>query len=353
MPDFVHKWSSIGLSTKSLDHEIIERRIREAYRISGRREPDRCVWLKSPVLGAIGYLMLRELGNAKEPGWELFGKSLSLPAAFPNVANMKKLKANVSHEVLSILTKNMADVVNNRVYNLIDATISNAVLSALSSKLAAHKWENATDILGAAIDGHAWERIRLAVLNNLHSLSSLVFRDGLGKEVPIDLRCLNDYLSQICGLSDAMVGVGLDETEPSVWWWPFERVCLLAERYTELHQDENFMLHSLREPSVTYADGWAIYCLHGIVVEPWVVQHPSRLTPQIILSERSPVVRGVLLGVYGDRRFSEDTRIDLLPLDRYTEWASGPGSDQIPRVGGFRGRGSVPPLYLVRENENG
>jgi hypothetical protein len=188
MPGFIRKWCSIGLSTTPLAHALVERRVQEAYRISGRRGPDSCVWFKSPLIGAIGFLMLIELENEKVPGWELFGKSLRLSATFPNLANMNKLRANVSHEVLSILTKDMADVVNNKVHNLVDAKISDTVLSSLSSALAAGKWENVAGVFGDVIDRTIWERIQRVVLNNLPSLSSMVFRQGLGTEVPVDLR---------------------------------------------------------------------------------------------------------------------------------------------------------------------
>jgi hypothetical protein len=349
IPEFIDKWSNIGLSIDPVDHGLVESHVKKAYLDAGKLEPKTCAWFKSPLLGALAYLMLMELGNAHDASCEEFGKSLKLSATSPNLANLEKLKASVNREIFSTLTRDMADIVNTRVHNLVDAKICDTVLANLPSASAGGAWESVIERLESQVDEINWTTIRRRAMDNLPSLATMVFRQGLGIETPIDVRCLCDYLSEACGLTEFAAGSG--GTVSVVWWWPFEKICVLTERYTELHRDEHFMLHNEIGPSVKYPDGWSIYCHHGAVVEPWVVTDPGKVTPQTILGERNPLTRGVLLALYGEHRFSRDTGIQLLPLNQYPEWASsGPVGEKL-RIAGFIGRGSPRPLYLIRQSD--
>jgi len=147
--------------------------------------------------------------------------------------------------------------------------------------------------------------------------------------------------------SDLLVG------EPPTWWWPFENCCLVAERYREIHRDEDLLLHNEQGTSVSYPDGWGVFSYHGILMPPSAIMEPQSITAQTILDERSPIVRGILLGLYGSGTFSKDTSIPLLPLGRYREWASTNESAIGERIAAFRGQGSPAPVYIVRDPGRG
>ena len=79
------------------------------------------------------------------------------------------------------------------------------------------------------------------------------------------------------------------------WWWPFDDVCVMAERPTTLHTeptpDARFgqrRLHHDEAPAIQFADRKALYVLHGTVVPEWVMDDP---TVERIARERNVEVR--------------------------------------------------------------
>lgn len=350
MSEFINTWSAIGLSTDPVDRRLFEKRVRKIYQDAGMGEPESFAWFKSPLQGAIAYLMLVELGNVRVPGWEKFGENVDLSGRSAEAAVFGKLKESVSQEVLSELTNNMADVVNERVYNLVESRICDAVLSELPSAVSASEWDRVKETLGGTVEEKVWKNTRRTILDDFPNLSTTVFRQGLGPEVSIDVRCLYDYLSKVCGLTEFESFGGYSDRESSVLWWPFERICVVAERYSEIHRDEYFMLHYDQGPAVKYRDDWGIYSYRGIVVAPWVITDPEKITPLVILAERDVTLRSVLVDRYGEPRFSRDSGIQIFPLSHYREWAKSETAKLHVKTAGFRGRGLPPPLYLVHRD---
>lgn len=79
------------------------------------------------------------------------------------------------------------------------------------------------------------------------------------------------------------------------WWWPAEGRCLMAERPAETHTEQlpsgrgtGLRLHHPDRPAVRYADGTALYALHGTHVPEWVLREP---TVARIHAERNVEVR--------------------------------------------------------------
>ncbi|MGY3553954.1 DUF6745 domain-containing protein [Williamsia sp. R60] len=103
---------------------------------------------------------------------------------------------------------------------------------------------------------------------------------GLARYAPEDVEILDIH----CALARA-----------TGWWWPFDNVCVMAERPTELHTeptpDAQFgqrRLHHEAEPAIQFADRKALYVLHGTVVPEWVMHDP---TVERIARERNVEVR--------------------------------------------------------------
>ena len=68
LPEFVQKWTGIGLSTKPVDDGRAERALCRLYRSAGLAEP-RIVWAPCPMtamLSAIAYLAIRVTGRQGE-----------------------------------------------------------------------------------------------------------------------------------------------------------------------------------------------------------------------------------------------------------------------------------------------
>ncbi|GAB2617777.1 hypothetical protein GCM10027168_57720 [Streptomyces capparidis] len=66
------------------------------------------------------------------------------------------------------------------------------------------------------------------------------------------------------------------------WWWPHERVCVMAERPTALHTEPQpgarhgeVRLHHPDRPAVRFGDGTEMHVLHGTHVPAWVIGDPT------------------------------------------------------------------------------
>jgi uncharacterized protein DUF6745 len=62
-------------------------------------------------------------------------------------------------------------------------------------------------------------------------------------------------------------------------WWPFERGAVLTDRPTEVHADDQGLLHRVDGPALVYRDGAQVYAWHGLTVpEAWIMR-PETVPP--------------------------------------------------------------------------
>jgi hypothetical protein len=348
IPEFIAKWSSLGLSAQPVNHPLAEERVRKAYRAAGLPGPTAFVWFESSLIGAIAYLALRELEELRGAGWLTIGASLGLSVEPPRIASLERLTPDVDRDVLSIVTKDLADIVYDRVYNRVDAKVIKSIDDSLAPAIRGSGWDRMRGSFGAIDDGLPWEVLRLRILTNLPRLSTMVFRNGLGEKARVDWRCLCDYLLTVCGVVSCESPNYLDLNAPPLCWWPFERVCLMSERYHEVRQDEDFQLHSERGPAVKYRDGWGVYCWHGTVVPSWVITEPHKITPDTIINESNPAIRFVMLARYGEDRFVNITGLPVLPLGQYPDLARTATASAAQRIVALMAKTSPNMVYVVR-----
>lgn len=97
------------------------------------------------------------------------------------------------------------------------------------------------------------------------------------------------------------------------WWWAFADVCVMAERPTAVHMEpipnqvhDQRRLHREDGPAVEFADGAAVFALHGTVVPSWVMDDPD---VERIACERNVEVRRCAI-----ERIGWDTYIDAAGL---------------------------------------
>jgi hypothetical protein len=58
-------------------------------------------------------------------------------------------------------------------------------------------------------------------------------------------------------------------------WWPFSGGVIFAERPSELHLDDNYLLHHADAAAAVFRDGTRVYAWHGLAVpEDWIL-HPE------------------------------------------------------------------------------
>ena len=86
-----------------------------------------------------------------------------------------------------------------------------------------------------------------------------------------------DYFRKVCGFVKPTAPLeGLWCTAHACGWWlPREQICWVSERHTILHRDVQGRLHSEYGLACGYPDGWGVYALHGVRMEPWMVTTPA------------------------------------------------------------------------------
>jgi len=62
-------------------------------------------------------------------------------------------------------------------------------------------------------------------------------------------------------------------------WWPFANGAVLADRPTEVHVDERWLLHCAEGPAAVYRDGARLFAWHGFSLPERCILQPESLTP--------------------------------------------------------------------------
>lgn len=116
-------------------------------------------------------------------------------------------------------------------------------------------------------------------------------------------------------------------TQSSGWWWPYENVCIICERPTEIHWEEDTpadqlpRLHNTTGPAITFRDGHKVYCIRGIRVEERIIMAPETITTEEIDKQPNQELRRIMVEIYdgyhGLGSYIIDSGAVLIHEDRY------------------------------------
>ena len=99
------------------------------------------------------------------------------------------------------------------------------------------------------------------------------------------------------------------------WWWPYEGICVVSQRPTDVKFDDQRRLHSEAGPSVTYADGYSLYAWHGTrVPEEWI-KNPGSLKAEDALKWENAEQRRAAFEIIGWEKFLKMMGAKLLDKD--------------------------------------
>ena len=137
------------------------------------------------------------------------------------------------------------------------------------------------------------------VFNRLQTLSTEEIRSELYEVLnahaygPHDAYWLASYnfFEEQCGLSFPQVHPLIELAQHCGWWVPFREFCILQDRATELHMDQDNTLHREDGPAILYGDGLAVYSWHGQVVPDKWIEGRETLTAQEVLAADNTEIR--------------------------------------------------------------
>jgi hypothetical protein len=102
---------------------------------------------------------------------------------------------------------------------------------------------------------------------------------------------------------ERLISAVIDVCEACGWCWLYPDIAILADRPALVRLDESGRLHADDGPAFAYRDGFSIHALHGVRVERWVIERPSRITALDVENEPNAEVRRALIERMGHRRY--------------------------------------------------
>jgi hypothetical protein len=254
------EWRAAQRSVEPADRDAAARAFEALYRASGWRPPRRIVWFDSPAAAAPAVVALRE------------------PALFtPGVdhADAPAVRAKYPAGVWERLQRSFSRRVRDRIKHLVDEAVGERVARTPALQRAGCGQHDALWVGGF----DAGRRV-------------------FGVEQP---RGIDGWaaLARACG-----------------WWWAFRETAIACERQTLFRIDERDRLHALDGAALRFSDGFELYAIHGVRVEPWMVEQPERIDAETISSQRNSEVRRVLMERYGVARYLDDSRAQAIATDR-------------------------------------
>jgi|GEM_PF-4874038 len=272
IPIYAEKWRQIQLSTKPANRPEVEKVIQQIYSTGGLKPPKSIVWFDSPVAMYSSHYPIEELLR----------------------------KMTLFATLVFDAERDMDDQIETQLqFSLRTALQSNRVL-------------------------HISDLIRDAI-KNTNRYGGIIFSFN---RVPY-----LDYCRNILniGPSTQTLDAYLKLCEHINWYLLFDEICLVSERFTELHFDSQDLAHNDSGHAISYPHGWGIYCWHGDVVSQYIITRPQDITPVKIVIEPDPKVASCMVDRYGEDRFNQEGGFKIIQRHRFD--------------------GSVPKYYLVRAEE--
>lgn len=97
--------------------------------------------------------------------------------------------------------------------------------------------------------------------------------------------------------------------------YTFEHIAFVCDRPTHYNLDERGRLHSTTEAAMQFADGYALYYVHGVGVPSDIIKDHSTITVDRIYAEPNTEVRRVMIELYGQDRYICDSNARLINED--------------------------------------
>jgi len=115
------------------------------------------------------------------------------------------------------------------------------------------------------------------------------------------------------------------------WWIPYKDICILQHRHSELHRNDQGLLHNPNGMAVAYRDGWGFYAWNGRrVPEHIIMGSPS--ADKIIAEENSEYKR-VLIERLTPERFVAEIGASVVSNDSFGRlWTADIGDREPYRV---------------------
>jgi hypothetical protein len=118
-----------------------------------------------------------------------------------------------------------------------------------------------------------------------------------------------------------------------MWWWPFDEAVFVCDRPQELHW-EGEQLHNETGPALRFRDGWSIYVIDGIRIEPYIIENPELITAEKVRAENNIEVRRFMVERYpgGPGQYLSDINAEIVDTDQVPTDKNDPNAPYLMRA---------------------
>ena len=311
IPEFIEKWTEIGLSSTPVDHPQAEWALCQLYASAGLAEP-RILWVPCPMtamLSAIVYTTIRAKGQESK------------------ARDDRRLQAITDRVMRGALTTTVAPPVYRAMHLAVERAVAAAlrgtsrIWSGFDVALAINNTRRAAleRVLNRSLDDRVQQRLHARLVTPIRTGVSMltgllepalnvvaygaarfrIRRAGLayaGAPLWVPYAGLRDYVHQVLGIP--LEPSFLDAVEACGLFWMLDGICFAAERPSHINRDEAGHLHCEVGPSVAYPSGWSWWHWHGMRVSQSIIEEPERITVERIEQVRHPALRWVMIERY-------------------------------------------------------
>ena len=261
-PEFIKKWTDIGLCTLPADRLRAEHGIRLAYETAKLKAPLKIVWTTSPLAQGLT-------------------RAIVLDA-----------KGKVGKGVRDSVRDSVGDSVRDSVRDRVGASVWDSVRDSVRDSV----WANVGDSVGASVRDSVRDSVGDSVWTSVgdsgygqHDASWIAFYDFFRKVCLLESRT-----EELNGLTEI--------TESAGWYLPHEHICWITERHRRVCRNSRGQLHSHDGMAVEYPDGWGVWAWNGVRVTEQIILTPNTLTPEQIAKETNAQVRQIIVERIGIER---------------------------------------------------
>jgi hypothetical protein len=297
-PEYVSRWTDIGLCTLPADRGAAEDAIRKMYAAGGLPPPKKIVWCGSPLSQGLTRAVILDKKLIKDLGASV-GASVRASVG-------DSVRASVGASAWA----SVRDSVRASVGASVGASVRDSVGDSVRASVGDSVWDSVWASVGASVGDSVWDSVRDSVRDSVygnHDAGWLAFYKFFHDEC-----ALTEQTKNLDGLWQLSKSAG--------WAIPHKEICWVSERHSILVRDERGRLHNLAGPACAYPDGWAIYAVHGVRVPAYIIESPHEITIEKIDAEANAEVRRVMIDRFGPKRYLEESGAKIvqeLPADHY------------------------------------
>jgi hypothetical protein len=322
LPRFREEWLRIGLSTDPIDFETAKKTIADFYKKIRKEEP---LFLKfsSPMMCELALERLRSQLDSQLDS-QLYSQLDSQLYSQLDLQLYSQLDLQLRSQLYSQL--------DSQLYSQLDLQLRSQLRSQLYSQLYSQLDSQLYSQLDSQLDSQLYSQLRSQLYSQLDSQLYLQLRSQLGSQS----FTYNSFSGQISVYWLAFyrfcneIGVNYEDKDLNLlnqWvdiarscfrWAPFEGICIISERPTNIHFDDQRRLHNEIDMAVKFSDGWGVYAWRGIRANELIIKNPEQITTKLIEEEQNSELRRVMLERYGFAKYFAEAGGEL--VDKRTVW---------------------------------